>query len=568
MAVEKTTREKLEQHIDGMRSDRQPFEADWAEIARLALPNKVDLLGPSRSGTSSKDRRRANTASHDTGGLLAARRLTNGFATGLTSPAQPWFKLGNARDPELTEFGPVKEWLNIVAQTIYFIFAKTNYYEATKMQYADVGVMGMGTVIGLEHSEYMAVWHHQPVGSCFIGMDEGLRTNRLVRYTRPNVEQLVAMVEGRMHLLSQQVRDAYDKGDYNVIVPCVHVIERNFDAKGRQRSPSISKEWRSVKWEIGQNKPEILLSEKGFDSKPFTAPRWETVGTQVYCETSPGFQALPDMRELQLAARRKSRAMDNLVKPALAAPAGLARNFLSLDPGTINYIDAMSGDSVKPILQTDVRVMTELRTDKEAIDRRIHEIFHADLFMAITQMEGIQPRNEQELLYRNEEKLTQLGPVVDRLNIEKLEADIDRAYTIARNLNMLPPVPDELRGQPLEIEFISVLARAQKAADNTNIERAARFVGFLSAQFPDAALKFDAQQAVDEYCSSLGVTPRIIRSDELVAEMAQQMAQEKQAERMAQMAPAMRDGAEGAKLLSETQVDDSGTTALQRMLGQ
>lgn len=567
MAVEKTKREKLEQHIVGMKEDRQPFEADWAEIARLALPNKVDILGPQRSGTSSKDRRRANTASHDTGGRIAARRLVNGMATGLTSSAQPWFKL-TVRDREMAEFHTVKEWLSETEKVIYWIFAKTNYYEATKMQYADLGVMGIGSVVAMEHPEYMAVWHHMPVGSYFVSIDEGLRSSRLVRYTRPNVEQLYGLVDGDTTKISVQAQKAYDNGDYSTIVPCVHVIERNYDAKGRQRSPSVDKPWRSIRWEIGQNDAKILLSEKGFDSQPFTSPRWETVGTQVYCETSPGFDALPDMRELQLAARRSARAMDNLVKPALAAPAGLARSLLSLDPGTINYVDAMSGDVVRPILQTDPRLLTEIRTDKQAKEQRINQLFYADLFMAITDMEGIQPRNEQELLYRQEEKLTQLGPVVDRVNIEKLELDIDRAYQIGKNLGLIPPVPPELRGVGLEVDFISVLARAQRAADNTNIERAARFVGFLAGTFPDATLKFDAQQAVDEYTTSLGVTPRIIRSDELVAEMAQQMKAQEQSQQVAQMAPAMAQGAQAAKLLSETQVDDAGTTALQRMLGQ
>jgi hypothetical protein len=37
---------------------------------------------------------------------------------------------------------------------------------------------------------------------------------------------------------------------------------------------------------------------------------------------------------------------------------------------------------------------------------------------------------------------------------------------------------------------------------------------------------------------------------------------------MAQAAPAARDGAEAAKLLSETRVDREGTTALERLAGQ
>jgi hypothetical protein len=563
--VERTTRERLETQLEGMKEERQPFEPDWLEIGRLCLPNRVDIVRVNDNANRSK--RKANVASHDTSGRIAARRLVNGMATGLTSASRPWFKL-TVRDLEMRDYQPIKEWLDEVEQGIYTLFARTNYYEATKMQYADLGTMGIGCTIGLEHPQYLAVWHHQPVGSYYISLDDGLRVSRLARYTRPTVEQLVELVKGDWSKVSSQVKSAYDKSSYTTIVPCVHIMERNEDVTGKLLSPNVNKPWRSIRWEIGNSDKRVLLAERGYDSQPFSAPRWETVGDQVYCETSPGFDALPDMREMQLAARRKGRAMDGMVKPPLAAPAGLARSMMSLDPGSINFVDAMSGDVIKPLLQHDPRLLMEIRNDMQAQERRVAELFYADLFMAVTEMEGVQPRNEQELMYRNEEKLTQLGPVVDRVNIEKLEGDIDRAYTILKNLGALPPIPEEMHGQNLQIEFISILSLAQKAAANTAIERAARFVGFLAAQFPDAALKFDAEQAVDEYTAGLGTSPRIIRSDELVAQMKKQMQQEQQTQRVAQLAPAMRDGAQAAELLSRTQVNPDGTSALQQMLGR
>lgn len=561
-----TTREYLEQQIVGMKDDRAPFEGDWAEIGRLCLPNKVDIIDP-LTASRTRNKRRANTTSHDTGGRIAARRLTNGMATGMTSASRPWYGL-TAHDPDLAEFQPVKEWLAATTAIINMIFARTNYYDATKMQYADLGTMGIGSVLGLEHPDYMAVWHHMPVGSYFISLNEGLRANRLVRYTLPTVEQVVISVGGDWNRVTSQVKNAYDKSNYMTIVPCVSVIERNHDAKGQRLSPGILKPWRSIKWEVGQSDKKILLSEKGFDNQPFTAPRWETVGDQVYCDTSPGFDALPDMRELQLSARNKGRASANLVKPALAAPAGLARSYLTLDPGTINYIDGMSGDVIKPLLQTDPRTLEFIGKDIETQTRRVNELFYADLFMAITQMEGVQPRNMEELSYRNEEKLTQLGPVVDRVNIEKLEGDIERAYTIAKNLGLLPPIPPDLERQPLQIEFISILSLAQKAGQNTAIERAARFVGFVAALFPDAKLKFDAEQAIDEYAAGLGTSPKIIRSDEMVAELKKQMAQQQATDRMAALAQPTKDASQAAQILSETRVDPDGPSALQRILGQ
>lgn len=568
MAAVKTKRELLEDEITSLKEVRKPFEPDWEEIGRLCSPARVEVKGQATS-VNARVRRRSNTTLQDSGGVEARRTLVNGMATGLTSASRPWFKLAT-RDPDLRDFQPVKEWLSYVEIAIYNFFAKTNYYDTTKVQYADLGPMGLGATLAVEHDRYGAVYHHAPVGTFWIGLDDGLRLNTFVRDVAPTVDTLMRWVGGDKTKLSAETVRAYDRGDHQTRVPCVHLIERNLDVQGNRRSPNVAKPWRSIRWEVGQNDKQILLTESGYDSQPVTCPRWETVGDQVYCDTSPGFEALSELRELQLAGRRKGRSVDNMVKPALQAPSGMARAQVSLDPGTVNFYDALGGanQGIRPILQLDPRVIEAVRTERDAIASTVNRLFYADLFFAISQMEGVQPRNQEELFFRNEEKLTQLGPVVDRVNIEKLEVDIERAYTILKNLGALPPIPDELRGRPLEVEFISILAQAQKQTSSLSIERAARFVGFLTGVFPEAQIKFDAEQAIDEFAAASGVTPTIIRSDEVVAQMKQDMERQAQMQTMANAAPAAKDAATAAKLLSETQVDDAGTTALSRMLGQ
>lgn len=556
----KTTREKLEGVVDGLKAERRPYEPDWEEIARLASPRSISI-------TKSQTRKRAsNRTLHDSGGLLSSRTTVNGMATGLTSAASPWFKLA-PRDRDLLEFGPVKEWLAVVERTIYNFFSATNYYDTTKLQYGDVVQQGVGATLCLEHNDYMAVWHPLVLGTYWLGLDSGLRVTTLARRTNPTVKQLVEEVRD-WNKLTTQVKNLYDKCDYSVRVPCMHVIEKNEDAYGEPLTRN-GKPWRSIKWEEGQTSKEILLAEKGFDSQPFTAPRWEIYGDGAYCDSSPGFQALGELRELQLAAKRAGRAMDGIVKPPMGAPASLTRTGVSLDPGTITYLEAMAADNrPAPLFTVPYQSIDAIQNKQDWLKKRLDEIYYAELFMAITDMEGVQPRNEQELMFRQEEKLTQLGPVVDRVNIEKLEYDIDRAFTILKNLAMIPPAPPEMDGQPLTVDFISILARAQKAAENTAIERAARFVGFLAGFFPESAIKFDADQAIDEFAANSGTSPKIIRTDEIVAKMREDAESQKAQERMAMMAEPVKDAAQAAELLSRTQVTPDGRTALQNMVGQ
>jgi hypothetical protein len=93
----------------------------------------------------------------------------------------------------------------------------------------------------------------------------------------------------------------------------------------------------------------------------------------------------------------------------------------------------------------------------------INSATYADLFMAITNMDGVQPRNVEEIAARNEEKLTQLGPVIERVNNEKLQVAIERAFGIMQRLRLLAARSRCLRNSPdIKIEFVSLLTQMQR----------------------------------------------------------------------------------------------------------
>ncbi len=547
-------RERLEKRFQSVKGVRDPYDKDFEEIERLAMSAR------SRSSMTGQIKRMANTSKQDTAGIIAGRTLKHGMSTGLSDPSKPWFVLSTG-DPDLDAFEPVKLWLFEVQQLIRNHFATTNYYDAAKAGYSELAHKGHAVTLGIEHKDYGAVYHAFDHGEVWIAEDDGLRVTTLFYKPAYTVDQMVRKFP--WNRISKRVQDAYNKGDVQALVECMCVIEKN-DDRDASKLDSANKPWRSTWWEVNNPDKKSILKEGGFDQKPFSAARWETSGSEVYSSSSPGFTALADLRELEFAARRKGRAMDLLVRPPIFLPAGLQQTAMSMDPGSMNFINDMQGkvDAFK----LDPNVMTVISDDIERLTRRVNQLFFADLWMAVTEMEGIQPRNQQELMYRNEEKLTQLGPVVNRVNVEKLEVEIDRAYSILDNLNLIPPAPPELQKRPLTINFVSILAQAQLATSNSAIERAAQFVGYVSGMFPDAALKFDAERAIDEFARNSHTNPKIIRSDEIVASMKEDMAQKEQMAQTAQMAPAAAQGAQAAELLSRTQVG-SGGSMLDQMMG-
>src|SRR5690606_18719190 len=102
-----------------------------------------------------------------------------------------------------------------------------------------------------------------------------------------------------------------------------------------------------------------------------------------------------------------------------------------------------------------------------------------------------QPRNQFEIAERKEEKLLALGPVLENVYNGQLEPVIDRTFAILNRRGELPPPPPDLEGKELKVEYVSMLAQAQKAVATGGIERGAAFIGNLAAVKPDVLDKLD-----------------------------------------------------------------------------
>lgn len=559
-----TKREQCERRFTGMQAVRRPYEGDWQEIARMCLPTRNDILNLSPNAVSyPQSKRRANMATYTSKPRRAARILANGMTTGLSPQSRAWFKLKTPW-PDLDGYQPVKEWLADVEVRIRDFLASTNFYNAAKIGYAEVGCFGTECGVMLEHERYGMVTHVPTAGEYWFANDDGLMADTLYRRVWMTVHQMVeAFVrKGGWGVVTQAVKNAYDNGNYETLVPVMHACEPNLH-RDPTKLDNKNMEYRSVWWEDGNTSKDVLLRDSGYTDKCFWGLRWNEAGGEVTYGDGPGYDALPDMRSLQLSAKRRGRNVDMLNRPPMGVPQGMANSLLTLDPGTLAYGAVGDLGAIKPLFNPDYRAVQVMREEMEDQHRDVMECFYADLFFAISEMEGVQPRNEEELFLRSQEKMTQLGPVVERANVEKLEVVIDRAFGILLRYGQLPPAPKELEGQPLRVDFISMLAQAQKASDLGNISRTAQFVGFLAGMYPEAALKFDAEQAIDEFATGAGTPPSIVRSDEMVAKLKQQMAAQQKQQQAVEAMPALAQGAQAAKLLSETQVGD--TSMLENM---
>lgn len=256
----------------------------------------------------------------------------------------------------------------------------------------------------------------------------------------------------------------------------------------------------------------------------------------------------------------KLMALEKEVNPVVNAPTTMAMKGVSLVAGDVNYIDVTTGNQgIVPTFQVQMNLQN-IGFEIQNVSQRIREFFYNDLFLSILQED--KRMSATEVVERHEEKLLMLGSVIERIQSEMLDIIIDRVFNVMYRKRRIPEPPPELLGMDLKIEYISLLAQAQKVVGVTGIQQLAGFVGSLAAINPEVIDKFDYDQAVDEYADMVGTPPKIVRSDDAVADIRknrQQLQQQQMAMEQANMA------AQGAKTLSDTKTDEN--SMLNMLLG-
>lgn len=572
MIVQEPLAQRLKRRLAHLERERTSYEPHWRELAELFKPRSGNFnnLEDSQRGQKKHQSVINNTT------IRAARTLAAGMMAGLTSPARPWFRL-TTPDPGLAEYGPVKEWLWMVETRMRTVFAKSNLYRVLPSTYSDLGVFGTHASLVLEDDEDLFRVQPWEIGTFWLAQDARLRVDTGYRLLKMTVRQMVQQFG--LDACSQRVQQMWNGGQWEQRIDVFQAVEPN-DERIMGALGARGMSVRSVYWEKGGDRDK-LLAHRGFRESPLLAPRWVAEGTSTYGD-SPAMDALGDAKALQFEERRKAQSLDKLVDPPMIAPTSLRNQRVSLLPGDVTYVDVQQGQAgYRPAYEIRPDIQWQVQSIKE-IEERINSAMYADLFLMLA-MSDRREITAREIEERHEEKLLQLGPVLERMNDELLDPLIDRVFSIMVRKSepvwngvvdgeaLLPPPPDELRGMDLKVEYISILAQAQKLVGIQAVDRLIAFAGNLATlkQDPSVFDKIDTDQAIDEYGDMLGVSPSIVMSDDRVDEIRQARAEQQRMQQMAAAAPAIKQMTGAMKDLGTTQQSDDSLLAgiAQQMAG-
>jgi hypothetical protein len=521
-----------------MEADRDEMIPWWRDCANFFAPRaqRLDPSGNTRGNV--LNRHVINEAA-----IYARRTLASSMSWGLTNASRPWAAI-QAKDPRHRENGAVQEYCATATERFFEVLAGSNFYKAQGGAYRDL--CGFGTAAYLIEEDERDVVRFTPwaVGSYAIADDHRGEVGAASRVFTMTLRKIVQRfgrdpITGEIDSsrFSTRLKDALKEKRWGDRFEIQHLIDENPDHDPSRDAPEA---WpvRSRYWEKGatpENEAYSFLAEEGYREWPLPVYRWERIADEVWASNWPAAEALGSNKSLQKMESKGLRLLDKLVDPPIVGPMAL-KGKGSLLPGAYNAIDDRDKQA-RALHEVRAEGLQHLEVQKEKTVERIYDLFYTRLMQYFTSQAGSADKTIPEVEAISQEKFLVFGDVLESCN-ETLSLVVDRVFGIMERRGLLPEPPEEIAGTSLAVEYTSIFSVALKSAGLGNLERFIQIVANLSqtTEDPRVLMKVDMAQVVDELHARSGVPPRILRSDEEVAELEATAAEAQDEERRVALA--------------------------------
>jgi hypothetical protein len=532
-------RQPLQKRLKGLKHEASTWIPSWKDLATYVAPTRGFFEDLPNQGKEIDHQILLDDEAGKALGILAA-----GLSSGMTNRALPWFKYGFP-DKALMRRAAVAQWCDDVRDQMLSVYDRSNVYGWLYNIYEELG--GFGTASGIMLNDFRTVVRGRnfTIGEYFLGVDAQGRVNTFGRFFFMTVCQLVEQFG--LENVSETVKTRYlNTSDKDSWVKVCHLVSPN-PGRNPDKEDYLNMSWRSDYWEDGS--PDgTFLQRSGFRSFRVMAPRWSLTTTMQVYGHSPGWRVLGDSKQLQKMQLDKLIMLDKVADPPVQADGSV--DVVNTLPGGVSRTSGLLKDAgvrtayqINPDFQAMLLNIEQTKSD-------IREGLYADLFKQIIEL-GDGKRTATEVISRNEEKLAQLGPLIEVIKSELLDPLNDITFNRLLEVGAIPPPPPEIEGMTLTPEYISLLAQAQKSFAVAPIEATLATVGNIAATQPEVVDNIDMDAAVEEIAAARGAPARIIRDRDQVAAIRKSRAQEKARQEAIQVTPEI---VKGAQVLSDTQL--------------
>jgi hypothetical protein len=503
--------------------------ADYIALGRGRFLNEAGNIANQKSQAASKV---INNTATDALHMLGA-----GLHGGLSSPARPWFQLGFT-DEAMNKFSAYRSWLDDCEKRMYAAFKRSNFYGIIHNIYEEIGGFGTGAMMVDDSPEHGLLFHYFTVGDYRFAIKVDGRTHCFYRKFKMQAVQ-VEQFFGK-EAISDKVKRLLESNPYEW-VEIMHCIEPNADYNPEKMD---SKPFSSIYFEVKES--EARLSDKGYEEMPVVTPRWQALSNEAY-GWGPGLESIGLAKAIQRMERQSFMASDKMLDPPLALPSSMKDRMLDLSPGGKNTYDEANA-KIQRMVEINPAVLDSYESKIARVEAKIRRNFHNELFLMIAS-EDPAKMTATEVLARKEEKMLMVGPTIERLEYEYLSPIVERVFAILARQGQLPPPPAELQNVEYKIDFVSLLAQAQKLIGAQAMQSYLGLAERVAAVDPGSVTKTNWDTFLEESADMVSLPSKVVRTEDEVGAIRQQLAEQRAAE---QQQMAMAQGVENVSKLGNT----------------
>lgn len=439
--------------------------------------------------------------------LECADVFASGFMNYLTPPTARWARLRH-RNPELSENKAVGDFFEDVMAEVNYALNRSNFYDQMFPAYKSSGIYGTSLLFEEEDLEDDIRFYNMPLKQVVIVEDSKGRVCKYYIEFEYTANQAASRwgEDNLSEALKNEIRDS--KGEskkHKFLLFIGHRYQRQIQKSDKKNMPVeaswIDFEGRSIIEESGYNEFPAFCHR--FDKRPF-----------VPWGFSPAMKALPFARLLNTIAKTNLRSMMKHTDPPIAVPHNAFLAPFNMNPRAINtYKKDMiqDGKGIFPFGN-----FGEPQVGLNAVEYysgKVKTLMYADVFLAFSNI--TKDMNNPEIMERINEKMTMLGPAVGRETDERLSPVIQRTIGILQRRGKLPDPPIELMMDPgYEIDFVGVLAMAQRRAELNTLVTGLQMVGNMAQFAPEILDKINPDKVADEVWSITGAPVKVLRDDD------------------------------------------------------
>ena len=514
--MKKNTKQYCEYLRQQAKNKFDRVRGTWCDLLRWGMPYKATWILSQTPGE------RKNQHIVDPTHTLALRSCVAGFLEGNTSASRPWARIGT-RDSDKNDNSENKAWLQHFTQRVMSYLGSSNFYHAAGNFYYDYHTVNTGAHYFEEMDNGFHV-HTLIPGAYYVINNSRGEAIVLIREFCLNVKSIVDTYgvkkpDGSYDWsnISSTVKKLYDNGNYTEMIEVAHVVMENEDYDIRNPDRPFNKKWIELTYELGASRgsnsygdgnmfeeistdknKDVFLKRLTVKRKPFIVGK--STEEFEYGEKGPMIDALGLIKSLNKKAIGKDQAIEQILSPALQGPASLRKSYVSHAPNTFVPLDARAigaKQKLEPIFQINPAIGTLLQ-DVADMRQMVDKLFYADFLLFLSKNPKTRTAAETNAIVEEQQRV--IGPNLQSLNntynTPVLEWIMD--YVLFEDPYLQAP-PQELEGQSLKPEFISVFAQAQRAADLPAIDRYAAMIANVAQFDPRILQKINTDKLADLY---------------------------------------------------------------------